>query len=136
MRLHTLALFLITSTGTGWHLLFSRELIRPVETLPALLQAIASSQDLRRPALTYYEGVERISSRNYADYLADIDAWAEYLQREGGVKPGDRVATLLHNRAEVPVIYLAAMCVGAVVVPLNPGYSPAEMDFVIGDSAP
>jgi len=36
------------------------------------------------------------------------------------VVPGDRVATLMRNRIEVPIIYLAAMSIGAIAVPLNP----------------
>lgn len=116
-------------------MLFARALVRPVETMPDLLQAIQMTQDQDMPALTFYQGTERGTFLTYRDYLDQIDAWAAYLQQEG-VHPGDRVATLLHNRAEVPLIYLAAMCIGAVVVPLNPGYSPAEMGFVIGDADP
>lgn len=115
--------------------MFSRDLIQPVRTFPELLDAVRARPDQDRPAITFYQGAERGASLSYAQYLAAIDSWAAYLQGQG-VVPGDRVATLMRNRIEVPIVYLAAMSVGAVVVPLNPGYSAAEMDYVLGDANP
>ncbi|GLW52015.1 class I adenylate-forming enzyme family protein [Kitasatospora phosalacinea] len=114
---------------------FSRDLIQPVHTFPELLDAVRAQPDPTRPAITFYRGTERGTSLDYGAYLAAIDAWAAYLQGEG-VVPGDRVATLMRNRIEVPVFYLAAMSIGAVVVPLNPAYSVAEMEYVLGDANP
>lgn len=115
--------------------MFSRDLIQPVQTLPELLATVRAQPDPERPALTYYQGAERGTSLTYGEYLATIDSWAAYLQDEG-VVPGDRVATLMRNRVEVPMIYLAAMSIGAIVVPLNPSYSAAEMAYVLGDANP
>jgi len=44
-----------------------------------------------------------------------------------GVKPGDRVAIVANNNWYFVVGYLAALGVGAVVVPLNPQAPPAEL---------
>ncbi|GAB2908920.1 long-chain fatty acid--CoA ligase [Paraburkholderia jirisanensis] len=48
-----------------------------------------------------------------------------------GVKPGDRVVIQLGNRPEAAVILLACLAVGAILVPLNPAYKPAEMDIFL-----
>lgn len=43
-----------------------------------------------------------------------------------GVKPGDRVAVLSPNRAEMLLLELAVMAMGAVWVPIFPGYAPDQ----------
>ncbi|HWS33356.1 MAG TPA: class I adenylate-forming enzyme family protein, partial [Actinoplanes sp.] len=115
--------------------MFPRDLIQPVDTLQALLDRVRTEPDPDRPGITFYRGAERVTALSYGSYLAQIDAWAAFLQDQG-VTSGDRVATLLRNRIEVPIFYLAAMSIGAVVVPLNPSYSPTEMSFVLDDAKP
>src|SRR5437762_11833720 len=66
--------------------------------------------------------------------------------RELGVQHGDRVATLLENRAEQVISFFAALKLGAVQVPINTAYkgeflrhqladSGAKVFFVQGDFA-
>lgn len=43
------------------------------------------------------------------------------------VSPGDRVALVLSNSLEFVTVYLAALGVGAVAVPMNPASPPAEL---------
>jgi acyl-CoA synthetase (AMP-forming)/AMP-acid ligase II len=51
-----------------------------------------------------------------------------------GLKPGDRVASLMPNRAELVVHYLACIKAGLVATPLNYRYMPPEMDHALGVS--
>ncbi len=51
-----------------------------------------------------------------------------------GVEPGDRVAVELPNWPEFVVSALAVAELGAVLVPLNPGYSPRELQFMLRNS--
>ncbi|AQA04671.1 hypothetical protein BVC93_22145 [Mycobacterium sp. MS1601] len=53
-----------------------------------------------------------------------------------GVQRGDRVAVLGNPRPEFYVTFLAAARIGAVWQGLNPKYTPAELDHVVGDSRP
>lgn len=53
-----------------------------------------------------------------------------------GVGPGDRVAAQVEKSPEALVLYLATLRAGAVFLPLNTGYTAAEMDYFIGDAAP
>jgi acyl-CoA synthetase (AMP-forming)/AMP-acid ligase II len=60
---------------------------------------------------------------------------AGWLQRNG-VRRGDRVACLLHNRPEYLVTVYAAMKLGAVPVNLNFRYATAELRYVLRLTSP
>jgi malonyl-CoA/methylmalonyl-CoA synthetase len=53
-----------------------------------------------------------------------------------GVRPGDRVAAQVEKSAEALVLYLAALRAGAVYLPLNTAYTPAEIRYFLGDAEP
>ena len=51
-----------------------------------------------------------------------------------GVGPGARVAVVLDNRLETPLLYWACQWAGAVFVPLSWRLSDEELDYCIGDA--
>jgi fatty-acyl-CoA synthase len=51
-----------------------------------------------------------------------------------GVRRGDRVALLMTNRVEFVVTYFASVRIGAILVPINTRFAPAEIAFVLRDS--
>jgi len=53
-----------------------------------------------------------------------------------GVTPGDRVAVQVEKSAEALALYLACVRAGAIYLPLNTGYTPAEIDYFVGDAEP
>jgi malonyl-CoA/methylmalonyl-CoA synthetase len=53
-----------------------------------------------------------------------------------GVRPGDRVAVQVEKSAEAVLLYLASLRVGAVYLPLNTGYTAAEVEYFLTDGAP
>jgi len=53
-----------------------------------------------------------------------------------GVGPGDRVALQAEKSAEVIMIYLGVLKAGAVFLPLNSAYTPAEVEYFLGDAEP
>ncbi|MFA5121150.1 malonyl-CoA synthase [Zavarzinia sp.] len=53
-----------------------------------------------------------------------------------GVKPGDRVAVQVEKSVDALLLYLACVRVGAVILPLNTGYTAAEVDYFVGDAEP
>jgi long-chain acyl-CoA synthetase len=59
---------------------------------------------------------------------------ASYLQKELGLKAGDRVAIQLPNLIQYPAIALAAWHIGLVVVNTNPMYSPRELIHQFNDA--
>jgi len=71
----------------------------------------------------------------YADMLAFSGRVAGALVALG-VKPGDRVAAQVEKSPEALMLYLACLRAGAVYLPLNTGYTSAELDYFIGDAEP
>ena len=53
-----------------------------------------------------------------------------------GVQPGDRVALQAEKSIAGVVIYLATLKAGAVFLPLNAAYTPAEVDYFLKDAEP
>jgi long-chain acyl-CoA synthetase len=86
-----------------------------------------------RPALTFYRGKNLDGRTTYGELRTRVLSLANVL-RESGLEPGDRVAILSPNRFEIPVIVLALLRLGAVVVPLNPSSSPSDWAFVLKHS--
>ncbi len=74
------------------------------------------------PALTFAD-VERLSA-----------GYAEALRRRG-VQPGDRVAVMLANQPEFPLIWLALARLGAAMVPVNIRYRSVDAEHLLRDSA-
>ena len=67
----------------------------------------------------------------------DISAAANQLVhglRERGLQPGDPVATLLPNRAEVIVVLMALFQAGWNFVPLNSNLTTAEVTYILRDA--
>ena len=71
-----------------------------------------------------YADVEAISAR-FAVALAAL-----------GVMPGDRVAVQVDKSIEAFMVYLATLRAGAVFLPLNTAYTPAEIGYFLGDAEP
>src|SRR6266581_3147271 len=53
-----------------------------------------------------------------------------------GVKPGDRVAILSENRVEWAVADYAALCAGAITVPIYPTLSASQVEALLRDCEP
>ncbi|MFN2626467.1 MAG: AMP-binding protein [Mycobacteriales bacterium] len=51
-----------------------------------------------------------------------------------GLTPGDRVALVLTNTPDFPVVYFGALRAGLVAVPVNTTYTAPEVDHVLSDS--
>ena len=65
--------------------------------------------------------------------LADVESLALAL-RELGVQKGDRVALLSENRYEWPVVDLAVLGLGAVVVPIYPTLTPQQVRHILSNA--
>ncbi len=69
----------------------------------------------------------------------DLDAGAARMANllEGhGVRPGDRVLVQVGKSVEAVLLYLGCLRAGAVYLPLNTGYTAAEVDYFMGDAGP
>jgi malonyl-CoA/methylmalonyl-CoA synthetase len=87
--------------------------------------------DLSRPALIESSGGEL----SYADLLARSGGMTAALLGRG-LKTGDRIVVQTSKSVDALLLYLAAIRAGLVYVPLNPGYTRAELDYFIEDAEP
>jgi malonyl-CoA/methylmalonyl-CoA synthetase len=74
-------------------------------------------------------------SFTFADLLASTAAYATALTAFG-VRPGDRVTVQLEKSIEGVWLYLAVLRVGAIYMPLNSGYTDAEIEYFVTDAEP
>ena len=70
----------------------------------------------------------------HAEFLANASRFAGALA-VCGVKAGDRVAVQIAKSAEMLAVYAACVQAGAVFLPLNTAYTPAEVSYFVTDSA-
>jgi long-chain acyl-CoA synthetase len=61
-------------------------------------------------------------------------AFASYLQKELGLKKGDRIAIQMPNLLQFPVAFIGALKAGLIVVNTNPLYTPREMEHQFKDA--
>ena len=93
--------------------------------------AAAFPTDLAKPAFLLSDG----SEVSYGRLEAEVSRVAGHLVAQG-VEPGDRVGLQDEKSVAGVVIYLATLMAGAVFLPLNAAYTPAEVDYFVGDAEP
>ncbi len=71
----------------------------------------------------------------YGEFHRQACALAAELRRRG-VHKGDRIAVMLPNCCELAVLYFACIYLGAVIVPINPGLSKSEVQFILASCKP
>lgn len=72
---------------------------------------------------------------SYQDVL-DVSARFANALVSLGVKPGDRVAVQVEKSIEALMLYLGTARAGAIFLPLNTAYTPAEIEYFLGDAEP
>jgi len=92
---------------------------------------VAAQADLEKPFLRFLDN----PPLSYRDAFAAAGRFAHVLSAHG-VKPGDRVAVQVEKSAAALILYLACLRAGAVYLPLNTGYTPAELAYFVQDSEP
>ena len=75
-------------------------------------------------------GDERVTYDGFARAALAVAA----LLRERGLKKGDRVALVMRNLPEWPVVFMGALLAGAIVVPLNAWWTGTELAYGLLDS--
>jgi malonyl-CoA/methylmalonyl-CoA synthetase len=83
------------------------------------------------PALCLQDG----SSISYSGLMTFAGKFAAAL-RHRGVIAGDRVVVQVDKSPAAVALYLGCLQVGAIFVPLNTAYTPAEVSYFLGDAKP
>ena len=72
---------------------------------------------------------------SYGVFFAHAEQLANLLTSIG-IAPGDRIAVQVQKSVPMLELYMASLLVGAVFLPLNPAYSPAEVSYFLKDATP
>jgi long-chain acyl-CoA synthetase len=75
----------------------------------------------------------RWSGLSYGDLKNRVGALSAFLLKKN-VKKDDKIALLLENRPEWPLVFFSTVFLGAVSVPLNPESTPEEIENILRDS--
>ena len=70
----------------------------------------------------------------FAEIEARSRAFAAYLQRVLGYKPGDRLALMMPNLLQFPIVFYGCLRAGIVVVNVNPLYTAHELKHQLMDA--
>jgi long-chain acyl-CoA synthetase len=112
--------------------LFGRKSVRVFKDRPNNLNAVLSN------SLKLFRDKEAIITEEKALTYDELDHFstiiAANLQKECGVKKGDRVATIVGNRYQFPLVLFACVKLGAIMVPVNVRLAAEEMDYILGHS--
>ncbi len=95
-------------------------------TLTEVLQSSRNHGDMD---FIVYEG-QRFS---YTEFYSQVDALASALQTEYKVAKGDRVAIAMRNNPQWCISFVAAVMIGAIVVPINSWGKTEELVYAIRD---
>ncbi|MEM7060055.1 MAG: malonyl-CoA synthase [Pseudomonadota bacterium] len=87
------------------------------------------------PAKAPFAFLEDGRTYSYADVDAVSGRMAVALQSME-VMPGDRVAVQVDKSIEAFMLYLATLRAGAIFLPMNTAYTPAEVSYFLNDAEP
>ena len=97
-----------------------------------LYEAIEAAAPSRSRTLVELPSGETMT---YGEAFALAGRFANLFERLG-VRPGDRVAVQTPKSWPAIVLYLGCLRAGAVYLPLNPAYTPAEVEYFLRDAEP
>ncbi|MEE8307923.1 MAG: class I adenylate-forming enzyme family protein, partial [Gammaproteobacteria bacterium] len=105
--------------------------LRAWKNAPRTLREIfeASTQFADRDFIVYED--DRLT---YGDHYNQVVALTHALVEDFGVQNGDRVAVAMRNYPEWSVAFWAAVCSGAIVVPVNAWLTGEELNYCLSDS--
>jgi len=86
----------------------------------------------QRVFLTYHDddGAAR-RTYTYAQFGEAVQQAVGFLLEVAGLRPGDRLATVLFNHDLTVLLYFAAWVTGVTVVPINVEESPDKKRFIL-----
>jgi malonyl-CoA/methylmalonyl-CoA synthetase len=102
------------------------------ETIISWLKTVVEENGPKR-ALTFLRNGQAETELTFAQLQNDVNQFANTLL-ELGVRSGDRVILFIPKSIIVIVAHFAIQTIGAMAVPLNPGFKKNEMEYLLGDA--
>ncbi|MDA3790850.1 MAG: class I adenylate-forming enzyme family protein [Desulfobacula sp.] len=89
----------------------------------------------KKTALSFFRGNTLETRISFQDLHLNSNKMANLFLKQG-VKKSDNVVLLLDKSLVFVVAYIALQKIGAVCVPLNPGFKKSELTYLLKDAAP
>jgi len=99
------------------------------QTVPALLDQ-AADRFAEHPALVFFDDDDALTYARLREVSCRLANGLSHF----GLSKGARVGVMLGNRSEFAISWLAIARIGAIMVPINPNYTPRELEYVLSDS--
>ncbi len=90
---------------------------------------VSATRYPKKPYIVYYD-----TSISFAQFKDEAERMAGFLEKEHGVKKGDRVLLFMQNSPQFVIGYYAILRANAVVVPVNPMNLTNELRHYVSDS--
>lgn len=72
---------------------------------------------------------------SFTDFYRRVQSLAYLLTEQYGVKPGDRVALVMRNAPEYPMLFMALASIGVITVFINSWWTTQELEYGFKDCA-
>ena len=96
------------------------------------LESVATEKGAKT-AITFLRSGRLETEITYEQLQGDVNRFANTLLRFG-VGKGDRVILFIPKSIIATVAHFAIQAIGALAVPLNPGFKKSEMEYLLGDA--
>lgn len=103
-----------------------------VDSINTRLEAVAAEYGTRT-ALTFLRDGRVETQMTFDQLLFDVNRFAATLHQRG-VGKGDRVILFIPKSMIAVIAHFAILKIGAMAVPLNPGFKQNEMEYLLGDA--
>lgn len=104
------------------------------ETFTDLIET-AFREHRQKKAISFLRGAVPETDLSFGDLYRDTARCANFFSA-AGVEKGDRVVLFLDKSLVFVVAHLALQKIGAISVPLNPGFKQSEMAYLLQDADP
>jgi len=89
----------------------------------------------KKTAISFFEDSGAFTRISFSDLDLDSNRLANLLLAKG-IKKSDHVVLLLNKSLVFIAVYIALQKIGAVCIPLNPGFKKFELTYLLNDAAP
>ncbi len=100
----------------------------PFANIPDLLDYCAERYDDRTAFINMF------GSLSFRQVQREAEQFASFLQYQWHLKKGDKIAVMMPNLLQYPVVIFGALKAGLTVVNINPLYTPRELQVQLADS--
>ena len=90
---------------------------------------------LGRDNSTFIRLHETDNTISFQDFFQNAERIASVLINSG-IQPGDRVAVQVEKSVSALELYMGTVLAGSIFLPLNPAYTPAEIEYFLCDARP